>query len=412
MATAWIDVVWTDLVGRAHALRATRSAVEAGDLEVGLDEVLAGYGPPAPAEGTRLRLVPDPATLRKLPWDDGLSVVIADLYDDSGPSPLCTRSFLRIAADSAARFDSTVVAAVELEFFLVDPATGRPLYPYIDNYNLSRPEAEPVVTAIRNELRAMAVMIEASNPEYSGGQFEVNIAHGGALSAADQGVLLRLYTEQLARRGGFEATFMAKPWTDQSGSGMHVHQSLWRDGQSVFYGRQDTLSAEGRSYLAGLLEAMADLTLLGSPTPNGYHRRADGSFAPTVVAWATDNRTAAVRAVLGNASATRIEQRDACADSNLYLTIGGQILAGLDGMERGLEPPAPVTGNAYTQDLPVLPRTFLEAYDRLRASELARRLLPGPLLDAYLRVLAAEVELVIVSSSDWERERYAEVPLR
>jgi glutamine synthetase len=414
MSTRWIDVVWTDLVGRAHVVRATRDACEAGELTVPAARVLAGFGDPEPgaAPAGELTLRADWSTERALAWDPAVSVCLADLHDAEGASPLCVRSFLRDVAAGAAAAGYAVRAAVELEFYLVDPATGRPIYSWVDNYNLSRVEAEPIVTAIRNDLRAMAVAVEASNPEYSGGQFEVNIAHADLLAAADQAVLVRLYTGVLARRGGLDATFLAKPWTDQSGSGVHVHQSLWREDANVFYGGHDELSAEGRAYLAGLLGSMTDFALLGSPTPNGYHRRADGSFAPTAVAWATDNRTAAVRAVLGSAGATRIEHRDGGADCDLYLTIGAQVLAGLDGLARGLAPPPPVTGNAYAQDLPPLPRTFLEAYDRLQGSELARRLLPAPLLAAYLAVLAPEIEALMVSSADWERARYAEVPLR
>ncbi len=412
MGADWVDVVWTDLVGRARVVRATRAAAEAGELSVTVGDALTGFGGQPASDDRPLRLVADWSTQRTVPWDDGVHLVLADLHDADGPSPYCSRSFLRSAVAQAAADGCEPIAAVELEFYLVDPATGQPMYRWIDNYNLSRVEAEPVLAAIRNDLRAMAVTIEASNPEYSGGQFEVNIAHGGAVAAADQGVLLRLLTGTLARRAGLDATFLAKPWTEEAGSGMHVHQSLWRDGRNLFHGGEDELSAQGRAYLAGLLGSMPELALLGSPTPNGYHRRADGSFAPTVVAWATDNRTAAVRAVLGSPGATRIEHRDGGADANPYLTIGGQLLAGLDGLRQGLEPPAPITGNAYEQDLPRLPRTFIESYEALRDSPLARRLLPAPLLEAYLEVLAPELELVMISSADWERERYAEVPLR
>jgi glutamine synthetase len=412
MATAWIDVVFTDLVGRAHVVRAAREACEQGELAVPLARVLRGFdAAPDTVSGT-VTLRPDWTTERPLSWDPAVSVVMADLFDGESPSPYCARSFLRSVAHRAEAQGLRVLAAVELEFYLVDPATGRPIYSWVDNYNLSRVEAEPIITTVRNDLRAMSVTVEASNPEYSGGQFEINIAHGELLAAADQAVLVRLFTGVLARRGGLDATFLAKPWSDQSGSGVHVHQSLWRDEVNVFFGGEDELSEQGLSYLAGLLASMPEFALLGSPTPNGYHRRADGSFAPTVVAWATDNRTAAVRAVLGSASSTRIEHRDGGADCGLYLTVGAQVLAGLDGMEQELQPPPPVVGNAYEQDLPPLPRTFLEAFDRLRASALAARLLPAPLLDAYMAVLEPEVDVLITSSADWERDRYGEVPLR
>lgn len=412
MSTSWIDVVCTDLVGRAHVVRATRDACEGGELTIPLARVLRGFGELPEAVPGTVTLRPDWATERPLHWDPDVCVVMADLYENGAPSPYCARSFLRSVAGDAEGQGLRVIAAVELEFYLVDPATGRPIHGWVDNYNLSRLEAEPILTAIRNDLRAMSVAVEASNPEYSGGQFEVNIAHGDLVAAADQAVLVRLFTGVIARRSGLDATFLAKPWGDQAGSGVHVHQSLWREDTNVLFGGHDALSQQGLSYLAGLLASMPEFALLGSPTPNGYHRRADGSFAPTVVAWATDNRTAAVRAVLGSASATRIEHRDGGADCGIYLTVGAQVLAGLDGIDRGLKPPPPVVGNAYEQDFPALPRTFLEAFDRLRDSDLAARLLPAPLLDGYLALLEPEVEVLITSSADWERERYAEVPLR
>lgn len=414
----WIDVVWSDVIGRAHVVKTPADLLRnsgAGDrsLKIPCAEIVAGFGSDLQPAGDQLRLVPDWSTERTIPWDEESSVVVADIYDVDGPSPICPRGFLRHAVDAAAGIGAEVSAAVELEFFLVDPATGRPVYDWVDNYALSQVEYEPVVEAIRNELRAMAIQVEATNPEYSGGQYEVNISRASPLSAADQGVLLRLYARVLARRHGFDTTFLPKPWTEESGSGAHFHQSLWRGSTNAFFGSEDTLSGEGRGYLAGLLEAMPDLALIGSPTPNGFHRRADGSFAPTAVSWATDNRTAGVRVVFGGPKATRIEYRDGAADCNLYLALGSQILSGLDGLKRQLDPPPPITGNGYAMpDLPLIPRTFLEAYDLFRESELIARVVPAALRDAYLAALEPEVEQVVVRSADWERERYGDVPLR
>jgi glutamine synthetase len=362
-------------------------------------------------DGETLILAPDLETLRSVPWDDSLSIVLGDLHDESGaPSAICSRSALRRAVARVRRGGYEISAAAELEFFLVNPETRGPVYSGVENYSLARVEYEPVLAAIRNELRALRIPVEASNPEYSGGQFEINIAHGSAVHAADHAMLLRHCGRQIARRAGFDATFMAKPWSDQAGSGLHVHQSLWRDGTNAFY-EEDGLSGVARAYLAGLLDRMPELALFGSPTPNGYHRRADFSFSPTTVCWGGDNRTVAVRAVTGQEAATRIEQRDACADCNVYLAFAGQFLAGLDGIQRRLEPPDPVEGNAYEAEAPRLPRTFLEAYELLDRSAGARQLLGAELVDAYLAALAPEVEIFVTSASDWERRRYAEVPL-
>lgn len=407
----WVDVVWTDLVGRSRIVRATRDAADNGVLEVPLAELASGYADThVGIETATLRL--DPTSERQIPWDPDTSLVMADVLAGDQPSPLCTRSFLRDVAAVAADRGITIRAAVELEFYLVDPASGRPVHSQIDNYGLSQVASEPAISDLRREMRAMGVGIEASNPEYAGGQFEINISHADLLDAADQAVLARMFSGSMAHRHGLMATFMPKPWTELSSSGIHVHQSLWRDGENLVYESEHALSSTGMSYLAGMLGSMQDLALLGSPTPNGFHRRADGSFAPTVIAWSTDNRTTAVRVIYGGPAATRIEHRDGAADCNLYLTMGAQVRAGLDGIERGSDPGPASTGNAYAQDLPQLPRTFVEAYERLRDSELVGGLVPAELIAGYLDALAPEVEASITFSSDWERERYAEVPLR
>ena len=302
--------------------------------------------------------------------------------------------------------DGLVIAAAELEFFLLGP-DGAPLYQEIEQYSIAKgTQLEAVLGPVRNDLPRAGIGVEASNPEYSGGQSEANLRHGDALAAADQATLLRWYIRQIARRAGLDATFMAKPWTGQAGNGMHVHQSAWRDGSNIFADGAGGLSTAGRHYTAGLLEHMPELGLFGSATPNAYHRRADYSFAPTVAAWGWDNRSLAVRTVTGAESATRLEQRDASADCNIYLTMAGQFAAGLAGLRAGKEPPEPTTGNAYARkDLPPL-RFFPEACDALATSALARDALGPATVTAYLRMLAAETAVLAESSSDWERDRY------
>jgi glutamine synthetase len=410
MGGLWVDLIWTDIVGRVGVVRATREAAEAGGLAIPRGDVIGGFAGEI-TDRSPVELAPDWGTERAVPWENGVSVCLADLREQGVAAPFCSRSFLRSARGRLDEGGMRMDAAVELEFYLLDPATGLPLYDQIDNYSLSRVEVEPVITDLRNELRAMAVGVEASNPEYAGGQVEINISRADLLEAADQAVLARLYTGVIARAHGLEATFLSKPWSDRSSSGIHVHQSLWRDEANLFHDPVEGLGEAGLSYLAGMLAQMPEWALLTSPTPNGFHRRADGSFAPTVASWSVDNRTTAVRAVLGSEGSTRIEHRDGSADCNLYLTMGAQVIAGLDGIESGTEPPERVTGNAYEQDLPTLPRTFVEAFDRLEGSESARRLLPRPLLEAYMAALRPEMDLAITSSADWERRRYGEVPL-
>lgn len=404
-AAKWTDVVWTDLLGHAHVVR-TRSD-QADDVLIDASDVTRGFGGASITAGP-LRLVVDRTSEVEVPFEFGVSIVMADIHAmDGGPSPYCSRSALRRVLDDIAGDGYVVQAAAELEFFLLDTSSGLPIYPEIANYSITKgAEIEPIMRRVRNESRLMDIPIEASNPEYSGGQVEVNIRYGEALRAADRATLLRLLVRLFARQAGVDATFMAKPWTDQAGNGMHVHQSLWRDGRNIFY-EGGRLSALGRNYAAGVLEHTVEFALFGCSTPNAYHRRADYSFAPTVVCWGQDNRTLSLRSIVGGESATRLEQRDASADCNIYLTFAAQFAAGMDGIQRLLEPPEHVRGNAYARtDLPRLPETFLEAFDLLRDSGEAVRLLPKETVAAYLGTLRAERDVVVTSASDWERDRY------
>jgi len=404
----WTDLVWVDLLGRPRVVRVPSeiASAEAG-LEVSKHHVVGGYDNGAPPSGL-VRLVPDASTERRVAWDPDRSIVMTDLKEEDGsPSPLCSRSTLRSVLEVAGQMGYDVFAAAELEFFLLTPETGEPIYRDIQQYSIIKgTELEPVLGAVRNSLRQMNIPVEASNPEYSGGQVEVNIEYGPALAAADRATLMRSLVRVLARKAGMGVTFMAKPWTDEAGNGMHVHQSLWREGRNAF-SQNGSLSQLARHYAAGLLSRIREYALLGSPTPNAYHRRSDHTFAPTRVCWGTDNRTLAVRAITDHPNSTRLEQRDAAADCNVYLALAGQIAAGLEGVRDRREPPAQAIGDAYArEDLPELPRTFLSAYDLLDGSGAARAALGGETVSSYLGILGREREVQLRTASEWERARY------
>lgn len=409
MTAEWSEIVWTDIVGRARSVRRpTRHLHE--PIYVPRSLAASGFGTTVDG-GEVLELRPDSVTAVVNPLEPSTQIVIGDLYEPSGrPSPLCSRSALRGVLDRAVNHGFELNAAVELECYLVDAQTRKPVYDVTDCYGIPRGDQyEPIFRTLRNDLVAMGISIEASNLEYSGGQFEVNIRYSEALRAADNGLLLRLLTGRVAQAVGLHATFMAKPWTEQAGSGMHIHQSLWRDGTNVFADGAGGLSALGRSYTAGLLRHMAEFALLGSSTVNSYHRRSEGSFAPTVACWGSDNRTLAIRSITGSAAATRIEQRDAAADCNIHLAMAGQFAAGLSGIDEQLEAPPAMIGNAYKRtDLERLPRTFLESYEALQDSAAARELLGVQTVEAYLRALEPEIEALLGSCPQWERDRYME----
>lgn len=388
MNTTWTDLAWIDLHGRLRSVTVPADRVADAVAAVTIDPADTGWRLSSPP----LRLAPDTAARYRSPWEEGRDVVLCDLVEPDGrPSPLCTRTLLRETLALAAERGFDVVAAAELEFFLARP-DGAPVYETVENYGIVAGAAyEPVLGAIRR-FRAAGVPVVATNPEYGGGQFEVNLHHGDALAAADAVVVLRAWVGAEAARAGLRARFGAKPWAEGSGSGMHVHHSLWHDGRNAFWD-DGALSETGRGYLAGLLEGIAPLTVLGSPSATAYHRRSDGSFCPTAACWGGDNRTVAVRVLTETEPATRIEQRDASADANLHLALAGQLAAGLDGIARGLEPPPPVTGNAYARtDLPPLPRTLADAVGRFADAPLAVRLLGEGRHEALAAQLREEAE--------------------
>jgi glutamine synthetase len=389
MSAPWMELAWPDRDGRLRGATVPGDAVADAVRAIRIDPADLGWpGVPGP-----LRPEPD-VEAHALPWAPDRELRLCFLRGpDGNESPACTRSALGRALGDAERGGYEVIAAAEVEFFLARPDDRRPVYSAIENYGIvAGAPYEPVMARIRS-LRHAGVPVVASNPEYGGGQFEVNLMHGPALAAADAVSLLRTWGGAIAAREGLAATFSAKPWPDGSGSGMHIHQSLWRNGENAFWERDGVLSGAGRSYLAGLLDAMGELAPLGSPTPLAYTRRSDGSFCPTTVSWGGDNRTVAVRVLVDDAASTRIEQRDAAADASPHLALAGQVAAGLAGIADGREPPATVEGDAYTASgLPRLPRSLEEALPLFAASALARRVLGEEAHASFCGSLEALVE--------------------
>lgn len=351
---------------------------------------------------------PLPGTLREVPWRPGAAMVLCDSTEEDGSEvSVSPRRALRSVLEHAARLGFEVRIGFEIEFYLLDAQTLRPRHDDIQCYGIARgAEYEEVLAPLRNQLVEFGIPVEASNTEYAPGQIEVNVRYGEALETADSAVLFRNAVKEIAAQHGYLASFMAKIYSDQSGSGLHLHHSLWREGRNVFAdgGR---LSATGRHYLAGLQAHMAELSLFGSPTPNSFKRRAEYTFCPTSASWGVDNRTTGLRVIEGSDSAVRVEQRDGSADANPYLIMAAQIAAGLDGIDRRLEPGPVQAGDAYAAPAgPELPRTLPEAAALLEGSELARKAFGDQLVSVALGLARYEEAAISGPVSDVERTRY------
>lgn len=285
------------------------------------------------------------------------------------------------------------VAAVELEFYLVDVAGGQmraPVSPFTGTssatgdvlglWELDR--FDTFLTALYDGCAAMDIPADTAISECGPGQFEINLTHqASALKAADDAWFFKMLTKGLARKHGFAATFMAKPYADQAGNGLHMHFSvLDRDGRNVFDDGSDTGSAMLHHAVQGCLEALADSTLIFAPHGNSYERLVPGAHAPTGIGWAYENRTAAIRVPSGPPVARRIEHRCAGGDVNPYLSVAAVLGAALNGIEDQRDPPAPITGNAYELDLPQIPSDWETAMQAFEQSTIMPRIFSPELI--------------------------------
>ena len=286
----------------------------------------------------------------------------------------------------------TPVVAVELEFFLIDDS-GKSLQVPISPRSGKRRKAAEILsiraldafdqffTDLYDACEEMDIPADTAISEAGLGQFEINLMHqDDALRAADDAWLFKMLVKGMARRHGFAASFMAKPYEDYAGSGLHVHFSvLDKDGNNIFDDGGPKGSDALRHAIAGCLKALPDSMLVFAPHANSYDRLVPENHAPTGIAWAYENRTAAIRVPAGSPAARRIEHRVAGGDVNPYLHLAAVLGAALTGIEDGEEPPAPITGNAYALDLPQVPNTWADAIAAFDQSDRIKRIF-APLL--------------------------------
>ncbi len=362
-----------------------------------------------------IHIVPVAGTLRPVPWEPGvvLTMCTSEEIGTHQPVPIDPRNALVAVVDSFQQEDLNPKIGVELEFYLLDPDTLLPRDKGIDVYGLLRGAMfEHILGPIRNLCTEFGVAVEVSNPEYAPGQFEVNICYDDALKSADNAVIFKHAVREIAWRNGMHATFMAKPLAAESGSGCHIHQSLWRDGRNLF-SEAGKLSSLGRNYLGGLHFYMADMAVISAPNPNSMRRRKPYTFCPINNTWGYDNRTIGIRVIEVSESSTRIEQRDGSADCNPYLLVAAQLAAGKEGIDNQIDPGEPTLGNGYeVTDADSLPITVPDAVERFRKSALVEKFMDPMLANTLVQQAEREHEFVNGSGAnfdevtDVERTRY------
>ncbi|WP_299562426.1 glutamine synthetase family protein [uncultured Mycolicibacterium sp.] len=400
--------------------------VDESDL-VPRPEGYTGYFPTERNGYPDILAVPDPATLRIVPWHDDTALLLCDwmLPDHAGPVPIAPRNVLRRVLARAEEMGYEPVSALELEFYLLREQPGTPhrkraeelvpLQQVPSTYGVVLGSLqEDIGAVIRRNMLAYGLPIEACNPETGPGQFEITLRYGPSLKSADDAFLFKSAVKEVAAGQNLLATFMAKPATDWAGNSCHVHMSLRdRAGTGVFFdpAAPEQLSTTLRHFVGGILHTMADFTALMAPTPNSYRRYVPYSWAGTTATWDIENRSVGVRVIRDGEHGTRIEHRQPGGDANPYLATAAALAGGLHGVRNEIDPGERTATDVYglpAGTVPALPTTLAEAVDRLERSEVAREWFGDDFVDHYVLMRRAELQAQAVAVTDWEVARYLE----
>jgi len=361
-------------------------------------------------------LVPDLATLRRIPWLEATALVLCDVtWHDSSPVRPSPRQVLRAQIERAADLGYVPMIGSELEFYLLRETYEQahaqhyreltPSVPYILDYHiLASTYDEGFIRQIRNGMQGAGMKVETSKGEAWPGQHEINFRFADALTMADSHAVYKNGAKEIAHLNGCSITFMAKPDHTWIGNSCHIHSSLWTPGgEAAFAGESDVF----KQWLAGQIACLKELAIFLAPNVNSYKRYASGSWAPTTLAWGHDNRTCGFR-IVGHGKSLRTETRIPGGDVNPYLAFAAVIAAGLHGIEHGLELPPPLEGNAYESDAERFPHSLREAIASLEGGTVARGAFGDQVVDHYLNYARTEQALFDQVVTCYERERFFE----
>ncbi|CAN5653882.1 MAG: glutamine synthetase family protein [Rubrobacteraceae bacterium] len=360
---------------------------------------------------------PDMETLRPIPWQEGTVLVMCDLvWEDGSPVVASPRQILKRQIERLSERGFEAFVGTELEFMVFKDSyeeAWRKGYRNLDpanQYNvdysmLGTARIEPLLRRIRNSMAGAGLAVEDAKGECNFGQHEINFKFDRALATADGHTIYKNGAKEIAAEQGCSLTFMPK-FNDREGNSCHIHLSLrGEDGNPVFAdGDGHGFSKTFEHFIAGQVACLREMSLFFAPNINSYKRFAEGSFAPTAVAWGKDNRTCSLR-VVGHGPSLRVESRVPGGDVNPYLAISAMISAGLHGIENELPLEDELSGSAYGSDKPHVPRTLYEAKELFGESEVAREAFGEEVVAHYLNMAKVEIEAFEAAVTDWERYR-------
>lgn len=370
-------------------------------------------------------LRPDYDTFAIFPWrpqEGAVARLMCDIYTPEGlPFAGCPRNTLKKVIAEAAEMGLAMYAGPEPEFFLFErDAQGYPTtithdkgsYFDLSPIDLGENARRDIVLA----LEAMGFEVEASHHEVAPGQHEIDFKYTPVLKTADNIATFKFVTKSVAMEHNLHATFMPKPIFGENGSGMHVHQSLFRNGDNAFYQSDDQLqlSEIAYYYIGGLLQHAPALTAITNPTINSYKRLVPGYEAPVYISWSTQNRSALVRIPSARKEATRLELRNPDPAANPYLAMAVMLKAGLDGIKNRIEPGEQTTDNIYSMDederlargIESLPGNIMEAVNNLHEDQVMRETLGEHIFEHFVEAKLIEWDVYRTQVHQWEVEQY------
>ena len=368
----------------------------------------------------------DISTCRELPLEENTLLFLVDFKKGGKHSDVCPRTLLRRVIEQGEEMGITLFGAAEFEFFLFNetPKSVRDknyknletFTPGMFGYSLIRNSVHSDFYKELLELcEKMDMPIEGLHTETGPGVIEAALYYGGLLKAADNAVLFKTFTKVLSEQKSLMATFMAKWSNKYPGQSGHLHISAQdKNGKSIFYdeSKKDTISDEMRWFIGGQQKLMPKILAMIAPTCNSYTRLIPGFWAPTQATWGVDNRTCALRAIVGSEKSQRVEYRVSAADINPYIALSAAAGSGLWGIKNKIEPTSPIVGNAYETELPskfAFPKTLGAAAERLKNSKEAREIFGDTFIDHYSMTREWEESEQLKAITDWQLSRYFEI---
>lgn len=370
---------------------------------------------------------PDLSTFQVVPWADHTARVFGDLhFYDGRPAMGSTRHVFKHTLDVTREMGYICRSGHEYEFYILDSETKEPIFGGHQIMTTLKHEAHPILRDIMRHMTKMGIQITTCNTEWGPAQYEINYHPADGIEGADQAFTWKNGLKEIAEQHGLHITMMTKPWIDKSANGSHFHISLLdaETGQNLFYNPDspDGLSDLCHWFIGGQLAHARALAAFLAPTVNCCKRYQPNTYAPNTISWGHENRSIGIRVKAWRGKGTHIENRMACGSSNPYLVGAATLAAGLDGIRNKIEPPEPISTNAYNRtDLPNMPATLEESLAALQADEALLDLMTREGIQTFVVDKQYEIEKAKAAVTDygspewhsrvdsWEQDEFMEL---